>query len=569
MKLRHLVINNFRGVKFLDWVLSGNYFCLIGPGDSTKTTILDAVEYLFSPRWNLPFNDLDFYNGITSEPLNVTATITELPKQLIREDKFGLFINFWNFIDGDHADEKEGDEYSLIITLTVKADLEPEWTVVSLQTNEQKSISSRDRELIGGKQIGSYIERDFSWGRNSALTRLTGRDKIDEIPSILAEASRNAREALQKTDFSYLTTSAKDLETSAKSLGVTPKFGFQPGMDPLSFNINTGGITLLDGMIPLRSGGLGSRRLLVMAIHKENTKEGAFILVDEIENGLEPFRLRNLIQTLRPKKDDSFQTFVTTHSEISIVECNADELWVVRNSNGITTIKQVEGTLQAIVRKIPEALLARKIIVCEGKTEWGLCRAIDDHWQSLGNLPFAYFGVEPICSSTSGGTEAPKYAVELAKLGYLVSYFGDSDADLNPSKIEMEDLGIKVILWSGGANIEMRLSLDLPLNALDEMIKLATQLIENEEDVWEKIRMAVNWKHEDFPRDIYELATRLGEEILRQGVGVAANKGKWFKRPDRGEELGKLICKYLGNISEKDLGIKIVELTAWAYDRSI
>jgi putative ATP-dependent endonuclease of the OLD family len=37
--------------------------CLIGPGDSTKTTILNAIEYALSPKWNLTFTDNDFYQS--------------------------------------------------------------------------------------------------------------------------------------------------------------------------------------------------------------------------------------------------------------------------------------------------------------------------------------------------------------------------------------------------------------------------------------------------------------------------------------------------------------------------
>jgi hypothetical protein len=381
MKLRHLIINNFRGIKELDWVIPGDMACLIGPGDSTKTTILDAIEYVLSPRWNIPFSDLDFYQSNTQQPIEIIATITELPKKLIQEDKYGLFINFWNFNDGDHDEEKESDEYSLIICLSVEASLEPQWFVISRQNGDKKSITASDRELLGVAQIGAYIDRDLSWGRNSALTRLTGRENIEEIPAILADATRIARVALQKADLKQLAQSAKDLETAAKSLGVNPKSGFRPGMDPLGININMGAITLLDGDIPLRSGGLGSRRLLVMAIHKDCSKEGSIILVDEIENGLEPFRLRNLIRTLRPSSGESCQCYLSTHSAISIVEHKSQELYVVRSENGKTTVLQVANSLQNIVRGIPEALLARSIIVCEGKTEWGICRAMDNYWQ--------------------------------------------------------------------------------------------------------------------------------------------------------------------------------------------
>ena len=52
MKVRKLAIKNFRGIKELDWVLPiGNIFCLIGKGDSSKSTILESIRYVFYPQW--------------------------------------------------------------------------------------------------------------------------------------------------------------------------------------------------------------------------------------------------------------------------------------------------------------------------------------------------------------------------------------------------------------------------------------------------------------------------------------------------------------------------------------
>ncbi len=41
-RIRHLAIRNFRSIKALDWSPAPGINCLIGPGDSGKSTILDA-----------------------------------------------------------------------------------------------------------------------------------------------------------------------------------------------------------------------------------------------------------------------------------------------------------------------------------------------------------------------------------------------------------------------------------------------------------------------------------------------------------------------------------------------
>ena len=59
-RLEHLCINHFRGIeKFEQWFGNG-ITCIIGRGDSGKSTILDAIAYLFSQSWTIRLNDSDF-----------------------------------------------------------------------------------------------------------------------------------------------------------------------------------------------------------------------------------------------------------------------------------------------------------------------------------------------------------------------------------------------------------------------------------------------------------------------------------------------------------------------------
>ena len=68
MRIRHVQIENFRGIRNLNWILNGRMVSLIGPNDSTKTTILDAIEFALSPRSNLQVTDADFHNGDIESP---------------------------------------------------------------------------------------------------------------------------------------------------------------------------------------------------------------------------------------------------------------------------------------------------------------------------------------------------------------------------------------------------------------------------------------------------------------------------------------------------------------------
>ena len=97
------------------------------------------------------------------------------------------------------------------------------------------------------------------------------------------------------------------------------------------------------------------------------------ILIDEIEQGLEPDRVQHLVNRLSKYTDK--QIVITTHSSNVIVEIPCTALYILRK--GVSHLQHVDEEMQGCIRKNPEAFFARKIIVCEGATEIGFCRAIN------------------------------------------------------------------------------------------------------------------------------------------------------------------------------------------------
>src|SRR5690554_5069412 len=56
---------------------------LVGPGDSTKTTILDAIEWVLFPRWALPVSEADFFGADPQEEIVIEATVGDIPEVLL------------------------------------------------------------------------------------------------------------------------------------------------------------------------------------------------------------------------------------------------------------------------------------------------------------------------------------------------------------------------------------------------------------------------------------------------------------------------------------------------------
>ena len=116
MYIKRIEIKNFRGIKKMDWILENKLLCLIGASDSTKTTILDAIEYALYPYWNLNITNTDFYECNIDNPILIRLTLGNLPEDFINENTYGLYIR--KFVDDNSNDEPEEIWKKLFLTRT-------------------------------------------------------------------------------------------------------------------------------------------------------------------------------------------------------------------------------------------------------------------------------------------------------------------------------------------------------------------------------------------------------------------------------------------------------------------
>lgn len=134
-------------MKSLDWRHIPETAALVGPGDSGKSTILDAIERVLSPKWNVAFDDTDFWDLNTGAPIVIRATITELARSFYRDSKFGLLLHGFDMDKGEavQACGEDGEENALVVKLRVDSGLEPVWSVLH-GNGERHPFMARDRE---------------------------------------------------------------------------------------------------------------------------------------------------------------------------------------------------------------------------------------------------------------------------------------------------------------------------------------------------------------------------------------------------------------------------------------
>ncbi|MFV8986969.1 ATP-dependent nuclease [Serratia fonticola] len=568
-------IQNFRTIRLLNWQPSPGLNCLIGPGDSGKTTILDAIDLCLGARRNISFADTDFYGLDVTRPISITLTLGSLPDALLRLDSYGNYLQAFNRANGLVTEEPEqGLETVLCLRLTVDSELEPVWSLVSQRAQAQgqeRNIAWKDRLLLAPARLGTYASSNLSWTRGSVLNRLT--EERPNLGAELANAARHARTSFGGQAGVQLAATLQIVTQKANELGVPVGGSTQALLDAHAVSIGDGAIALHDSTgVPLRSLGTGSSRLLVAGMQRAAAQQTSVALVDEVEYGLEPHRLTRLLNSLGAKENPPpLQVFLTTHSPVAVRELNGNQLFVVRKSpDGAHQVLQVgvADDIQSTVRADPEAFLARSVIVCEGASEVGLIRGLDHFWTNINGQSMLAAGTAFV---NVGGGEPDRCFVRglaLRRLGYRVLVMVDADKPPTGATVQAYvDAGGEYITWREGRALEDELFLSLPDAGVDALLQRAIDLVE-EDLVAAHIQTQSNGQ-------LALAQIRLQRQQLgmsyplatRQLLGLAARNRKngWFKSVTKFEDVARDILGPYSQISEPEFVALINRLYRWAH----
>ena len=453
MVIRKLKIANFRGIEQLEWVIPADkkLICIIGAGDSGKTTILDALDWLLGDRWNLPISFADFKDE--SKPIVITATLSQIPNELLSVDSCGLCLRGISEAGEIASEPFDGFEQCLVVELSIGIDFEPTWSIIRPDGSPTPFRASARRKL-GVSKLDERVDTHLRWSRNSALGKVSrGTNGAEAALRNATQAARNALNELSvPTDF---TSVLDEIKAGARALGAADYSDMAPGLD-VSRGDGYGSLALYSENVPVHRYGLGTRRLTSLAIQKLGATDKSTLLIDEAESGLEPHRVIGLIEALRSDEDIS-QALLTTHSSNAVESCSAAEIAILANRNGIARCSFVPEELEGLHRSNPSPFLARSIIVVEGQTEEGLYMAFaeyhDKKARAEGKPTLAARGV-CICQG-NGGANAVSKAIGFASLGYKVALLVDADdSDTNDKLESATQSGVYIFSWPIGWSTE-------------------------------------------------------------------------------------------------------------------
>lgn len=547
MRIRRLWINNFRGVKVLDWRVPTDQrlVALVGPGDSGKSTILEAIHYLLGDRWMIPFTDTDFHSANIDQQILIKALLIDLPPALMKEASLGLWLSGVDQDGEVHQDPEDSYEPAILVQLAVDASLEPKWSVARADGDLQY-LSASQRRAFSTFKVDDRTDTQLRWSRNSPLGRMSAEDGGER--EALANASRAARDALADHENSSLSELATRVQERANKIGGGRFSDVKPGLDTSRSTMGAG-LALYEDIIPLTSYGLGSRRLASLAVQQLAAGARSVAVIDELESGLEPHRAVRLLNYLVSDEDYS-QVIVTTHSPVIVEQAKIENLATVQSTNGNVTVTALGGSSDVMLRlrrARPSSLLARRVLVAEGKTEHGLLLECLETWDAerdgAGLSTSAGEGVA--IQDAGGGTEVAPRAEALAELGFAVAGFLDNDdRAVDAAVLDALIAGAAMIRWDEGCCTERQICSQLEADGLSSFIKQGVARRDSEQTVLDDLN-SVSGAPKVPSLEVKDwIADGMTVEDARARVAAAAIARKWFKEVEGGRALGKWLMKY-------------------------
>lgn len=572
-RVRAIEIENFRGIKKLTWHPAAGINCLVGPGDSGKSSILDAIDLCLGARRSIQFTDADFHLLDVATPISISITLGELDDGLKNLDAYGMYVRGFDAKTGEIEDEpEESAETVLTVKLTVASDLEPAWTLVSDRANAQgltRNLNWADRIRLAPTRIGVMADYHLGWRRGSVLNRVS--EERADASAALAKAARDARAAFGDQAEDQLGETLAIVTITAKELGIPIGEEIKAMLDAHSVSFSGGTISLHDeDGVPLRGLGTGSTRLLITGLQRKAASRSSIILIDELEYGLEPHRIIRLLGSLGAKETlPPLQVFMTTHSPVALRELSGSQLWVTRDlaeKHCVRLVGTADG-VQSTIRLYPDAFLAPNVLVCEGASEVGFVRGLDHHRTANGHDAIAALGTALV---DCGGGDADRpftRAAAFHALGYRAAVLRDDD---NEPTAEVEAAfvadGGMVVAWSDGRALEDELFLSLSDDAVDKLLARAVDL-HGEDLIDDHIKSAsLNEKTLSDIRTEALLDGLSPESRATLGKAAKSKKAGWFKSVTWMEDVARDIVGPDLENADVDFGERVDRIFAWAGD---
>jgi len=464
LKLVRLTIDNFRCIKHAELFFSG-HTVLVGDNNIGKSTVLEAIDLVLGPerlRRIPPINEHDFFAGeyLSNEEcpveIKVEVVIAGLSDEQLRH--FSSNIEWWNTEDKQLITEpppEQTDNPNVVPALRVafigsynpeEDDFEGKTYYMSPQsedgsysifgTNNKRNCGflylrtlrtgTRALSLERGSLLDIILRlkklRLKMW--ENILQQLRTLSVADEPELGVSDILSSVQSAVQSlmpvdcADNPHLRVSNLTRENLREILTVFMSTGSE-STDGTEYNA------------PFKLQGTGTINALVLSLLSiiAELKQSVIFAMEEPEIGLPPHTQKRIIESVISK---SSQAIFTSHSPYVLEEFSPDKVVLLNNCHGelqgtpaqLPPSVKLKGYREELRRRFCEALLASRVLIAEGRTEYDafisaarrLHELDPDNFKTLSGL-----GVAVINAGTDAQVEPlARYFTSLGKTVFAV-----------------------------------------------------------------------------------------------------------------------------------------------------
>lgn len=420
MRVRHISIENFRGVKSGE-VTFQQHTLLVGGNNIGKSTVCEALELVLGPErlYRRPVVDEhDFASGVyldgdgTPREIRIRVVLTDLSEE--QERRFGSHLRLWDdealaFIDEGPGGLERADEHQVVWSLPVvfigRYDREEDDfvgdTFFDHPTPELDEIDDEARAELGlgrspftraHKRLCGHIflralrtgSRALSLQRGSLLDtilRLSGEGSTEMWAQTLSslegldpaigeiEQLKAVRDSIRERLGKFVNLAAGDHSATFFASDLTREHL----RDVVRLFIAT---QPSEHLVPFARQGTGSVNLLVFAlltlIADLKADQSAIFVMEEPEIALPPHLQRRVTKYVVQQMG---QSIVTSHSPYVIEQFDAQDVVILERDEGVLVGAPIDAsavkakTYRTNRRQFAEAILSRAVLVVEGATE--------------------------------------------------------------------------------------------------------------------------------------------------------------------------------------------------------
>lgn len=463
MKICRVFINNYRGIKEGTVYLDGNEV-LVGDNNSGKSTIFEAIDLVMGPdrlSKRPVIDEHDFYAGEyfandNSVEITIEVVVIDLNEEQLRH--FGNYIEWWDIkknslLQGPPAEATDDDNVVPALRLLFKGyyDLEEDdfdghtfFALTMREGMQPVKFQKKDKRKCGFL----YLRTLRTGNRALSLERGSLLDIILQLKELRPQMWENVIDQLKDVSVAtdpdlgidgVLSSVQKSLATIVSyDTAETPRIKVsnltrEHLRKVLTVFLGSGSKNSsgVEYATPYYHQGTGTINTLVLTLLSmiAEIKDNVIFAMEEPEIALPPHVQKRVVLSVIECSD---QALFTSHSPYVIEEMQPDHILVVSRQEGILNVVpanmppavKTKAYKEEIRRRFCESLLARRVLITEGKTEYDVYTTAARKLQRSHpdrSLSFELLGISIVNAETdSQVAELGKYYRALNKTVYAV-----------------------------------------------------------------------------------------------------------------------------------------------------